>query len=217
MMVQLENRSDGGRRLAKALKRYAGYSDVVVLALPRGGVPVGYEIATCLGAPLDVFLVRKLGVPGHEEYAMGAIASGGVIVLSHDVVRQLHISDEEIERVIERESHELERREVAYGAGRIDPQHRTVILVDDGLATGSTMKAAVEAVRKKGPREVIVAVPVAPRSADREFRELADDFICILQPEDFCAVGEWYLDFQQTTDDEVRDLLQRAGQMAATH
>jgi putative phosphoribosyl transferase len=214
MQTRFQDRREGGRHLAQELRRYARRSDVVVLALPRGGVPVGYEIALRLGLPLDVFLVRKLGVPGHEEYAMGAMASGGVIFLNEDVIRQLRISEEEIQSVIDRESHELDRREEAYNSRqpRLDVKDCAVILVDDGLATGSTMKAAVQAVREKQPKEVVVAVPVAPSSTARAFQNVADEFVCVMQPENFSAVGEWYVDFDQTTDEEVRDLLQKAAE-----
>lgn len=183
---------------------------MVVLALPRGGVPVGYEVARRLGAPLDVFLVRKLGVPGHEEYAMGAIASGGVRVENPEVTRYLRdVPAWEIEAVEARERAELARREVAYRAGRrpVAIRGRYVILVDDGLATGSTMRAAVAGLRQLGPRSVIVAVPVASPGACRDLSAVADGIVCARTPEPFRAVGLWYVDFAQTTDDEVRTLL----------
>jgi predicted phosphoribosyltransferase len=187
---------------------------VLVLALPRGGVPVAYEVARALDAPLDVFLVRKLGVPGHEELAMGAIASGGVRVLNEDVVHHLRIPDEAIEKVARREQQELERREREYRGDRPPPEvsGRTVILIDDGLATGSTMRAAVMALRQQRPARIIVAVPAAAESTCDEFRAEVDEVFCAITPEPFYAVGLWYEDFSQTTDEEVRDLLERAAQ-----
>jgi putative phosphoribosyl transferase len=206
------DRTDAGRQLAARLTRYAGRDDVTVLALPRGGVPVGFEVAQALDAPLDVFLVRKLGVPGREELAMGAIASGGVRVVNDMAVRALDLTPEMIEEAAEREGRELERRAQAYRDGRPAPEvsGRIVILVDDGLATGSTMRAAIEALRTLGPARVVVAVPVGSPDVCQAFREVADDVICAREPEPFYAVGAWYNDFTQTTDDEVRDLLQRA-------
>ena len=206
------DRADAGRRLAAKLRRYMGRDDVVVLALPRGGVPVGYEVARALGAPLDVFGVRKLGVPGHEELAMGAIASGGVRVLNEEVVRQLGIPAALIEQVAAREGHELERRESAYRDGRPRPDVRDkiVILVDDGLATGATMRAAVAALRRLDPARIVVAVPVGAHDTCAELTDEADEVVCGVTPEPFVAVGIWYEDFGQTTDDEVRDLLARA-------
>ncbi len=184
----------------------------MVLALPRGGVPVGYEVAWALDAPLDVFLVRKLGAPGNEELAMGAIASGGVVVLNDDVVRGLAVAPEAIERVADREGRELERRERAYREGRGVPDlaDRTVIVVDDGLATGSSMRAAILALRRLQPAKIIVAVPAAPEPACRELAVEADEAVCATSPSPFLAVGRSYWDFTQTTDDEVRDLLRRA-------
>lgn len=208
-----QDRADAGRQLAARLTHYADRPDVIVLALPRGGVPVGYEIARALHAALDLFLVRKLGVPGHEELAMGAIASGGVRVLNDEVVGALDIPPEVIDIVAGDERVELERREQAYRGDRPPPDVRgkVVILVDDGLATGSTMRAAVAALRRMGPEEVVVAVPVgAPATCD-EFRTIADDVVCARTPEPFHAVGLWYEDFAQTTDDEVHALLERAG------
>jgi len=198
--------------VATKLAQYAGRPDVIVLALPRGGVPVAHEVATSLGAPLDVFLVRKLGTPGHRELAMGAIASGGVRVLNDDVVRWYGIPEGAINAVARNEQEELERREREYRRDRPprDLRERTVILVDDGLATGSTMRAAVEAVRLHKPARVIVAVPVAAAETCREFRALADEIVCAKTPEPFSAVGQWYVDFSQTTDDEVRALLEDA-------
>jgi putative phosphoribosyl transferase len=198
--------------LASRLQSYAGRDDVVVLALPRGGVPVAYEVASALGAPLDVFLVRKLGTPGHRELAMGAIASGGVRVLNDDVVRWYGIPESAIESVAREETEELERRERAYRRDRPAPDlaGRIVILVDDGLATGSTMRAAAQAVRVHGPSRVIVAVPVGARQTCSEIAAVADEVVCARMPEPFSAVGQWYLDFVQTEDDEVRDLLQKS-------
>ena len=206
------DRTDAGRQLTAKLAEYADRPDVLILALPRGGVPVAYEVARALHAPLDIFLVRKLGVPGHEELAMGAIASGGVRVLNEDVVRALRIPEEVIDTVAWKEEQELERRERAYRGDRPAPdvRGRTVILVDDGLATGSTMRAAVAALRQQRPAWIIVAVPVGAPETCAEFQEEADESICARTPEPFYAVGLWYGDFSQTTDEEVRDLLERA-------
>jgi predicted phosphoribosyltransferase len=206
------DRRDAGRALAAKLAGYAGRPDLLVLALPRGGVPVGYEVARALGAPLDVFLVRKLGVPGHEELAMGAIATGGVRVLNEDVVQALDLSDEVIEAAARDQQRELERRERLYRGGRPlpDVSGRIVFLVDDGLATGTTMRAAVAALRQLEPAHIVVAVPVASPDVCREFREEVADTVCARTPEPFYAVGLWYADFTQTTDDEVRELLERA-------
>jgi predicted phosphoribosyltransferase len=205
------DRFDAGRQLAARLAHYAGRDDVLVLALPRGGVPVAYEVARALGAPLDVFLVRKLGVPGHEELAMGAIASGGVRVLNEGVVRMLRPTDAAIGRVEAEERRELERREREYRGGRPPPdvRGRAVVLVDDGLATGSTMRAAVAALRRLGPARVVVAVPVGASETCAEFAGEADEAVCAREPDPFYAVGTWYDDFSQTTDDEVRELLGR--------
>jgi predicted phosphoribosyltransferase len=206
------DRIDAGEQLADQLRHYAGRNDVIVLALPRGGVPVGYEVASVLGAPLDVFVVRKLGVPWHPELAMGAIASGGVRVLNDEVIASLRIPDGAIETVAEEEQRELERREEAYRDGRPRPDVRgkVVILVDDGLATGSTMRAAVAAVRRLGPSRVVVAVPVGARDTCRELATEADEVVCAAMPEPFFGVGSWYDDFRQTTDEEVQELLTRA-------
>ena len=206
------DRRDAGRKLAELLAGSHLGGDVVVLALPRGGVPVAYEIARALGAPLGVFLVRKLGTPGHPELAMGAIASGGTRVLNDEVVDALQIPREQIDAVAQREQAELERRDAAYRQGKpmIPVQGRTVILVDDGLATGSTMKAAVQAVKQQQPARVIVAVPVGAAETCRALRDLADEVVCARMPEGFSAVGQWYQDFSQTTDDEVIALLSEA-------
>jgi predicted phosphoribosyltransferase len=210
-----QDRFQAGRLLASKLSYLANRPDVVVLALPRGGVPVGYEVAKALNAPLDVFVVRKLGVPGHKELAMGAIASGGVRVLNENVIRRLGIPNEVVETVAEEEERELERREREYRDGRppIEIRGRTVILVDDGLATGSSMRVAVLALRKKNPAQIIVAVPVAAPATCAEFESEVDQVICAVTPEPFWAVGQWYTDFSQTSDEEVRDLLRRAASL----
>jgi putative phosphoribosyl transferase len=207
---QYPDRRAAGVALARQLNAYHGRNDVVVLALPRGGVPVAHEIARELNAPLDVFLVRKLGVPGHSELAMGAIASGGVRVVNDDVVSWYGLSRSNIDEVAAVEQVELERREREYRQGRpgIELAGRTVILVDDGLATGSTMKAAVQAVRMQGPAKIVVAVPVGAADTCRALAGIADEVVCGRTPEPFSAVGLWYRDFSQTTDDEVRALLQ---------
>jgi predicted phosphoribosyltransferase len=194
------------------LSRYAGRDDVIVLALPRGGVPVAYEVAQALGAPLDLFLVRKLGTPGHRELAMGAIASGGIRVLNEDVVRWYSIPESVIEAVVREEQQELERRERAYREDRPAPdlRNRIVILTDDGLATGSTMRAAAQAVRERQPSRVVVAVPVGARETCAELAAYADEVICARMPEPFASVGQWYLDFNQTDDEEVRALMQKS-------
>ena len=206
---KFKDRHEAGRALAEALRKYAGRDDVLILALPRGGVPVAYEVARALHAPLDVFLVRKLGVPGHEEYAMGAIAEGGVIVLDRGVVQQLNLSPSAVDAVIRSERAELERRGQLYRKGRpgLDVRGKTLILVDDGLATGSTMRAAVAALRKLGPARLVVAVPVSAPETCEALRGEADEVICARTPEPFHAVGLWYQDFSQTSDDEVRELL----------
>jgi len=210
--MRFRDRHEAGRVLATRLLAYANRPDVLVLALPRGGVPVGFEVAHALKAPLDVFLVRKLGVPGHEELAMGALASGGVRVLNEDVVRQLRIPDAVIDAVAREEQRELERRDRLYRDGRppIDVRGRTVILVDDGLATGSTMRAAILALRRQHPAAIVVAVPVAAATTCAEFASEVDDVVCASTPEPFYAVGLWYADFTQTTDQQVHDLLARA-------
>jgi len=201
--------------LAAKLTRYADRTDVLVLALPRGGVPVAFEVAQVLHAPLDIFLVRKLGLPGHPEMAMGAIASGNVRVLNDDVVRKLRIPADVIDKVAAKERAELQRRERTYRGDRParDVRGRTVILVDDGLATGSTMRAAISGLRQQGPARIVVAVPVGAPETCAEFQNEADEAICARTPEPFYAVGLWYQDFSQTTDAEVRDFLERAAEM----
>lgn len=207
-----EDRLEAGRLLAEKLHEYANRGDVVVLALPRGGVPVGFEVARALNAPLDVFVVRKLGVPGREELAMGAIASGGVRVVNQDVVQELGIPEEVIESVAAKEVEEVERREREYrnGRGAVNVGGRIVILVDDGLATGSSMRVAVAAIRKKQPAQIIAAVPVGSSDTCTDLESVADKVVCAATPEPFWGVGQWYRDFSQTSDEEVRDLLSRA-------
>ncbi len=205
-----KDRRDAGRALAARLQQHAGRDDVVVLALPRGGVPVAFEVAEALDAPLDIFLVRKLGVPGQEELAMGAIASGGVRVLNEQVAP--YVTPAAIEAATEREKAELERRERAYRGDRPAPQVRgkRVILIDDGLATGSTMRAAVAAIRQQQPARIVVAVPVGAASTCGTLRSEADEVVCGSTPEPFFGVGQWYEDFTQTTDEEVRHLLEQS-------
>ncbi len=207
-----QDRPEAGRLLAQALKEYQGRPDVIVLALPRGGVPVAHEVAKALNAPLDIFLVRKLGVPGHEELAMGAIASGGARVINHDVVDQLNIPPAVIDSVARREQQELERREQLYRGGRPAPdiREKIVIVIDDGLATGSSMKVAVAALRQQQPARLVVAVPIAPPETCESLRNDADEVVCAATPEPFMAVGAWYRRFEQTTDEEVTELIQRA-------
>jgi predicted phosphoribosyltransferase len=206
------DRADAGRQLAAELSEYADRPDVLILGLPRGGVPVAFEVAKALHAPLDVFLVRKLGFPGHEEFAMGAIATGGVRILDGEVLRMFNVPVDVIEEVTRVERQELERREREYREDRPPPnvESHSVILIDDGLATGSTMRAAVAALRKEGAKKIIVAVPVAPPETCDAMREEADEVVCAITPEPFRAVGLWYSDFSQTTDEEVRELLARA-------
>lgn len=214
------DRVEAGKLLAQRLQAYAGRDDVLVLALPRGGVVVGYEVAQALHVPLDVLIVRKLGVPGHEELAMGAIASGGIRVLNENVLSQLFISPEDIESVAAREQRELARREQAYRGDRPAPEVRgkIVLLVDDGIATGTTMRSAVMALQQQQPAQIIVAVPVAARASCEEFDRADEQEICVClrAPESFFAVGLWYENFAQTTDEEVRELLARAWQESTT-
>ncbi|MEX1186752.1 MAG: phosphoribosyltransferase [Gemmatimonadaceae bacterium] len=212
MTVRFRDRADAGRELASRLGEYADRTDVLVLGLPRGGVPVAFEVARSLSAPLDVFVVRKLGLPHHEELAMGAIAMGGARVLDRALIAQVGVSDAEIEQVTRREEIELERRQKRYRGDRLLPDiaGRTVILVDDGLATGSSMRVAVAALREEHPRKIVVAVPIAPEETCEMLRAAADEVVCALTPEPFYAVGLWYRDFSQTSDEEVHDLLERA-------
>jgi predicted phosphoribosyltransferase len=207
-----QDRAHAGRVLAARLAAYAGRPDVLVLALPRGGVPVAYEVARALHTPLDVFIVRKLGVPGREELAMGAIATGGVRVLNEEVVRALDIPADVIDATAQAERRELQRRERLYRDDRPPPdvRGRTVILIDDGLATGSTMRAAVAALRRLGPARLVVAVPVASADTCEDLGAEVDEVVCACTPEPFHAVGLWYDDFTQTTDEEVHELLERA-------
>ena len=207
-----KDRRGAGRKLAQKLKDYAGRKDRIVLALPRGGVPVAYEVAKALNVPMDIFIVRKLGWPGHEEMAIGAIASGGVRVLNQDIVQYLNIPEALIDAVAQRELRELERREHAYRGDRppLDVKNRTVIIIDDGLATGASMRAAVAGVRAHQPARIVIAVPTAAPETCESLKHEVDEVICATTPEPFYGVGRWYEDFSQTTDEEVRTLLQEA-------
>jgi predicted phosphoribosyltransferase len=213
LIMRFTDRREAGRRLAAALGRYAGRPDVTVLALPRGGLPVGFEVAQALGAPLDVFVVRKLGVPGHEELAMGAIASGGALSINREVMSALEISERELSDIAEAEAAEVTWRERRYREGRpaLDVRGRTVLVVDDGLATGSTMFAAILALRELGPSRIVVAVPVAPSQTLDEMESRADEVVCLETPDPFFSVGQFYWNFSQTSDEEVRSLLHAAG------
>ena len=208
-MALFKNRKDAGRKLAEQLGEYRNRDDVIVLALPRGGVPVAAEVADALHVPMDVFIVRKLGVPGHEELALGAIASGGIRVLNQEVIKELHISQQSIESLATREREELIRRQQEYRGNRPEPdiQGKTVILVDDGLATGASMYAAVLALRQHDPAEIVVAVPTASAQTCEAFEDYVEDVVCATTPEPFYGVGMWYDDFSQTTDAEVREIL----------
>ncbi len=210
--ARFQNRTEAGRQLATQLVSYANRSDVLVLGLPRGGVPVAYEVAKTLHAPLDICLVRKLGVPAHKELAMGAIASGGVRILNYDIVSWLGISGKTIDEVAARELKELQRRDRAYRGDRPQPdiRDRTVILVDDGIATGATIRAAIAVIKSQQPARLIVATPVAPPSTCKELKTEVDEVVCLMAPELFYAIGLWYEDFSQTTDEEVRELLARS-------
>jgi putative phosphoribosyl transferase len=216
MSKPFADRYEAGRVLAEMLSIYAGRSDVVVLGLPRGGVPVAFEVARALGAPLDVFLVRKLGAPGHEELAMGAIASGGAVVLNGEAIEGLRITPEEIDEAIERERRELDRRERIYRRDRsaVEVAGKIVIVADDGLATGSTMRAAVAALRTRKPAAIVVAAPTAAPESCEAMRAIAEDCVCAITPTPFRAVGLWYEDFGQTSDDEACALLKRAAEAA---
>lgn len=217
MTERFHNRTDAGRQLAAALVRYGGRNDVVVLGLPRGGLPVAFEVAWALDAPLDVFVVRKIGLPGHEEFGIGAIASGGVRVVDEEVLRAYGVDADTLDRITDRERRELERRERVYRDDRPFPalEDRVVILVDDGLATGSTMRAAIAALRAKRPREIVVAVPVGARETCAAIAQLADHLVCLETPDPFYAVGLWYENFDQTDDEEVHELLERAAARSA--
>lgn len=209
---RFEDRIDAGHRLAEALTQHIGEKDLIVLALPRGGVPVAAEVASALDAPLDLLLVRKLGTPGHEELAMGAIASGGTVVFNQDLLSYLPVPQSTMDAVIFRERQELARRDQAYRGDRPQPavEGRTVILVDDGLATGATMRAAIQALRQRKPKRIVVAVPVAPPDTVERLQQEADEVECLVAPDPFYGVGYWYEDFSQTTDEEVRAYLSRA-------
>ena len=214
MEEQFANRTEAGKVLATRLAAYANTLNTLVLALPRGGVPVAYEVAIRLHLPLDVMVVRKLGVPGREEMAFGAIASGGVRLLNRETIRSWQISKRAIESITAQEQRELERRENAYRDDRPKPviKGKTILLIDDGLATGATMHAAVTALRQQHPARIVVAVPTAAPSTCAQFRHEVDEIVCAITPDPFEAVGRWYKDFTQTTDDQVRDLLHRAAQ-----
>ncbi len=211
-MPLFENRRDAGQKLAQKLLKYVHQPQVIVLGLPRGGVPVAFEVAKALHAPLDIFLVRKLGVPGQEELAFGAIASGGVRVLNQSLIRSLEIPPQVIAAITQQEQQELERRERAYRGNRPKPNllNRTVLLVDDGLATGASMRAAVVALREQHPARIIVAVPTAATEACAEFAKIVDEMICAETPDPFWGVGMWYYDFAPTSDEEVSALLEEA-------
>ena len=212
MTTLFRDRVQAGQLLGEAVSKYANRHDVLVLGLPRGGIPVAFEVAKALNAPLDVFIVRKLGVRGYPELAMGAIATGGVRVLNEEVVKSLRIPDQDIEAVAEEEGRELKRRELAYRGHGASPEirDRTVILIDDGVATGSTMRAAVHALRKQSPARLVVAVPTAAPSTYHHLSREVDEMVALMTPEDFHAVGQWYEDFSQTTDAEVSHLLEQA-------
>lgn len=217
MYMIFQNRVDAGRQLAQKLKKYAGRKDVVVLGIPRGGVPVAFEVASALKAPLDIFLSRKLGVPGQEELAFGALASGGIRILDRDLIAELNISGQDIERATHTVEKELERRERLYRGDRspLRVQEKTAVLVDDGIATGSSMRAAIQALRQMKPSRIVVAVPVAPARTCDTLRSEVDELVCIHAPELFWAIGQFYEDFSQVADQEVTELLRRAAQQAA--
>jgi putative phosphoribosyl transferase len=213
------DREDAGKKLAARLDKYANREDVVVLALPRGGVPVAYEVARHLRAPMDIFLVRKLGLPGQEELAMGAIASGGIRVLNEDVVHRLNVPDRVLDSVVKKEMAELQRREKMYRGDTpmVDVRNKSAILIDDGLATGASMKAAVSGVLAHDPDRVVVAVPVAAPEICARFQTIVDEIICLETPEIFFGVGAWYENFSQTSDEEVRQLLKQAREMSSKY
>ncbi len=209
-----KDRRDAGRILAQDLSAYAGRSDVVIFALPRGGVPVAYEVSLALNAPLDIFIVRKLGLPGHEELAIGAIASGGIRVLNEDIILALNLPDEMINLVAEQEMRELERREKSYRGDRLplSAHDKTAMLIDDGLATGASMRAAVAGVRTQSPARIVIAVPTAAPETCNALKFRVDEIVCAMTPAPFLGVGQWYEDFSQVTDEEVRTLLEKANQ-----
>ena len=211
-MTIFENRRDAGKQLAKELSEFKGQNDAIVLGLPRGGIPVAYEVAKALELPLDVFIVRKLSVPGQPELAMGAIASGDIKVMNESVVRNAGISDQQIEEVAHKEKEELKKREKAYRGARpdIDLQGKTVLIVDDGLATGASMRAAISALREHNPKKIIAAIPTAPRDTCQEFESEVDQIICLRTPSPFWGVGGSYQNFSQTTNEEVRTFLNKA-------
>jgi putative phosphoribosyl transferase len=210
--MRFSDRSHAGQLLAQKLREYASNPDVVILALPRGGVPVGFEVAFALNAPLDIIVVRKLGVPDRVELAMGAIASGAVRVLNQEIIDWLQIRPAVIDRVTELETAELGRREQAYRGAMpaLEIAGKIAILIDDGIATGSTMRAALEVVRSRNPQRVVIAVPTAPVSTTKELRGVADDFVCVISSDAFVGVGQWYEDFRQVSDEVTRDLYERA-------
>ncbi len=212
MSLPFRDRNDAGQELATLLKEYANRSDVVVLGLPRGGVPVAHQVANALAAPLDIFLVRKLGAPGQEELALGAIASGGTRVLNHRIIKELGIPEETVFEIARQQNEELERRERAFRGDRpsLNVTGKVVILIDDGLATGSTMRAAARALRQLRPAKLVIAVPVGARTVCDSMRAEADEVVCVHVPDNFFAVGQWYRNFEQTTDDEVTDFLKMA-------
>ncbi|MBD3182448.1 phosphoribosyltransferase [Candidatus Poribacteria bacterium] len=218
-MATFKNRVDAGKKLADKLSDYSDKDNVIILALPRGGAPVAFEVAKKINAPLDVFLVRKLGVPGREELAMGAIASGGVRVLNDDILRMLSIPDEGINRVAEKEQKELERREIEYRGDRqeLDVKGKICILIDDGLATGASMRAAIKALQQMEPAKIVVAVPVGASEVCEGFENEADEVICAATPEPIHAIGAWYDNFSQTTDDEVRAILAEADKLVKSN
>lgn len=215
MVAMFRNREHAGRVLVSKLSQYARNDDAVLLALPRGGVVVAFEISQELQLPLDLFVVRKIGVPGHEELALGAIATGGVLILNESLKRMLGVSNDALRAVMERESRELDRRESTYRGGKppLDLAGRVAILVDDGLATGSTMLAAIEAVRRRDANRVVAAVPVAPPDTCEKLKEKVDEIVCAVTPEQFYGVGQWYDDFSEVSDQQVKDLLQRASEV----